>query len=59
MTVYPDGMTEDDKTTYIAGLRDVMDLDVVVVAASGNISVSSCFLRPATMIDASYHLTHD
>jgi len=28
------------------GVREVIDLDVVVVTSSGNIDVSPCFLRP-------------
>jgi len=46
------GFTEADRTTYIESLREVIDLDVVVVTSSGNIDVSPCFLRPATVIDA-------
>ena len=41
-------MTEDDRITYTESLRDVIDLDVVVVASSGNITVSPCFLQAAT-----------
>ena len=40
------GFTEADRTTYIESLREVIDLDVVVVTSSGNIDVSPCFLRP-------------
>ena len=42
--VFPDTMTENDRTTYIAAMTDVIEFDAVVVAASGNISVSPCFL---------------
>ena len=45
------GVTEDDKNTYIAGVRDVIDLDAVLVTSSANITVSPCFLRPARVID--------
>ena len=48
-------MTEEDKATYIESLRDVTDLDVVVVASSGNITVSLCFLQAATGIYTSYN----
>ena len=37
-------LTEEDKTTYTASLREVIELDAVVVTASGNIDVSPCFL---------------
>ena len=46
-------VTENDETALIASIREVIDLDAAVVVASGNINVSLCFLRPATVIDTS------
>ena len=43
--VDPNGMTENDRTTFIEGVRDVIELDAVLVAASGNTNVSPYFLR--------------
>ena len=40
---------EEDRTTYIASVGEVIDLDVVLVTASGNIDVSPYFLRPASV----------
>ena len=45
--------TENDETALFASMREVIDLDAAVVVASGNIDVSLCFLRPATVIDTS------
>ena len=42
--VRPDLLTEDDRTTYTEGIRDVIGLDAVVVAASGNINVMSILI---------------
>ena len=36
-------MTEDDMTAYFESVRDVINLDAVLVAASGNVDVSPCF----------------
>ena len=47
--VRPNDLTVEDRTTYVAGLRDVIASDAVVIAASGNINVSPCFL-PASML---------
>ena len=41
--VNPNGITENDRTTYAESVRDVINLDAVVVAPSGNIDVSPCF----------------
>ena len=46
-------VTENDETALIASIREVIDLDAAVVVSSGNIDVSLCFLRPATVIDTS------
>ena len=43
-TVYPSELSENDRTTYIAAMGEVIDLDTVVVTASGNINVSPRFL---------------
>ncbi len=48
------GITENDRTAYADGVRDVIDLDAVLVASSANIYVSPCFFQPATEIDTSY-----
>jgi len=40
---YPAAMTEDDKATYIISIGEVIALDAVVIASSGNITVSHCF----------------
>jgi len=53
--VNPSDLTEDDKATYIAGMREVIELDAVLVAASANRSVSLCFFQPAIVIDISYY----
>jgi hypothetical protein len=37
---YVAGLTGRDQNTYIAGIRELIDLDAVLVVASGNISVS-------------------
>jgi hypothetical protein len=50
--VYKRDVTEAFKNTYRASLEDVIELDVAIVAASGNINVSRCFLGP--MLDTSY-----
>ena len=44
-------ITADDRLAYIEGLRELIDLDAVVVASSGNIDVRHCFLPPATVTD--------
>ena len=49
-----DDVTEDFTTAYRTSLRDVIELDAVVVVASGNRNVSPCFFRPATTIDILY-----
>ena len=41
--VFPDRFTDNDRTTYISSVGDMIDLDVVLVTASGNINVSPCF----------------
>ena len=46
-------LSESDRDTYIAAIRELIDLDAPFVAASGNIRVSPCFLQPTMMIDAS------
>jgi len=38
------GITENDRTMFIAAMRDVIALDAVLVTSSGNINVSPCFL---------------
>ena len=43
-SVRPDMLTEDDRATYTEGIRDVIDLDAVVVAAAGNINVMSILI---------------
>jgi len=48
--VYTDRLTEDDRITYAACVRDMIDLDAVVVVASGNVGVSPCFLLPAILV---------
>ena len=45
--VDPDGMTENDRATFIESVGDLVDLDAVLVVASSNRNVSPCFLRPA------------
>ena len=42
-TVYPDRLTDNDRTAYISSVGDIIDLDVVLVTASGNINVSLRF----------------
>ena len=37
-------VTENDRTTFMECVRDVIDLDVAVVSSSGNMRVSPCFL---------------
>ena len=49
--VDPHRLTENDRLAYIEGLRELIDLDAVVVASSGNIDVRLCFLPPATVTD--------
>ena len=49
--VYANTLSQDEKVTYTACARDLIDLDVVVVVASGNVAVSPSFLLPATVID--------
>ena len=44
-------ITENDRNTFIAGIKDVIDLDAVLVTSSGNINVSPCFLLLATVVD--------
>jgi len=41
--VYPARFTDNDKTAYISSVGDIIDLDVVLVTASGNINVSPRF----------------
>ena len=48
--VKPSDLTEDDKTAYIDGFRDMIDLDAPVIVASGNISVSP-FFRTSSVIN--------
>jgi len=45
--------SENGETALFASMREVIDLDAAVVVSSGNINVSLCFLRPATVIDTS------
>ena len=33
-------ISEDDRNTYIAGMRDLIDLDAVLIVSSGNRNVS-------------------
>ena len=47
--------SENDRETYVASIRELIELDAVLVVSSGNIRVSPCFLQPTTMIDFSYH----
>jgi hypothetical protein len=49
------GFSISDQNTYIAGVRELIDLDTVLVVASGNISVSPCFLQSTTVVDTSYY----
>jgi len=42
--VRPNMLTENDRTTYIQGIRDMIGLDAVVIAASGNINVMSILI---------------
>ena len=49
--VDPHTITENDRLAYVEGLRELIDLDAVVVASSGNIDVRHCFLPPATVTD--------
>jgi hypothetical protein len=51
---YIEGFSTRDQNTYIAGIRELIDLDAVVVVTSGNIGVSPCFLQSTTAIDTSY-----
>ena len=52
-TVNPNAarITENDKKTFIASIRDVIALDAAVVTSAGNINVSTCLLRQAALID--------
>jgi hypothetical protein len=52
---YITGFSKSDQDTYIAGIRELIDLDAVLVVASGNIVVSPCFLQSTTVIDTSYY----
>ena len=44
---------ENAETALMASMREVIDLDAAVVVSSGNIDVSLCFLRSATVMDTS------
>ena len=44
------GSSENDRNTYRASMRELVDLDAVLVVSSGNIRVSPCFLQPTTVI---------
>ena len=46
--VGPNRMTENDRTTFIEGMRNLIDLDAVLVVASGNIHVSTFLKFPPT-----------
>ncbi len=46
--VNPDGLSEWDRTAYMEGVEDVMEVDAVLVAASGNIDVSPRLKTPST-----------
>ena len=46
--VDPDGISEYDRIAYREGMEDLIELDVILVVASGNIDVSSCFKVPPT-----------
>jgi len=41
--VYSARFTDNDRTAYISSVGDIIDLDVVLVTASGNIDVSPRF----------------
>ena len=45
--------SEIGEAALFTSMREVIDLDAPVVVSSGNIDVSLCFLRPATVIDTS------
>jgi len=48
--VNPNFISEDDRTTFHASVKDVIDLDAVVVVSSSNRSVSPSFLQRATVV---------
>jgi len=53
--VYPGSFSENDRTTYISSVGDIIDLDAVLVTASGNIIVSPrSHLTCDSDIDAPY-----
>jgi hypothetical protein len=46
--VNPDRLSDWDRTAYMEAVEDVMEVDAVLVAASGNIDVSPCLKIPLT-----------
>ena len=48
------GSSENDRNIYREGIRELIDLDAVLVVSSGNIRVSPCFLQSTTVIHTSY-----
>ena len=53
-SVYANMLTDDEKITYTACVSDLINLDAVVVVASGNVGVSPCLFLPVTVIDTAY-----
>ena len=49
----PNEFSENDRITHVEGIRDLIDLDAVLVVASANIHVS-IFLKFPTVIDNPY-----
>ena len=45
--VDPDGLTANDRDTFIESVGDLIDLDAVPVVASSNRDVSPCFFQLA------------
>jgi len=51
--VYPDEISDYDRTAYVEGVEDVIELDAPLVVAYGNLDVSVSSDQP-TVIDTLY-----